>query len=145
MKSLLARSTRLFLAATAISACAFALAARSVEADETDVFSRSTPLSITLTSYEFAPAHIDLQRGKAYRLHLVNTSGKGHDFSAPGLFASSTIASADRTKIDHGAVEVDGGSSADVSLIPLTPGDYPVRCTHFLHAAFGMHASITVN
>jgi uncharacterized cupredoxin-like copper-binding protein len=140
-----ARPTNLFLVGAAISAWVFALAVRPAEADETDVWSRSTPLPITLTSYEFAPAHINLQHGKAYRLHLVNTSGKGHDFSAPELFAASTIAPADRTKIDDGSVEVDSGSSVDISLVPATPGDYAVRCTHFLHAMFGMRATVTVN
>jgi uncharacterized cupredoxin-like copper-binding protein len=135
--------SRLFFCAVAI--CAFAVSARSINADETDLWSRSTQVTITLTSYQFAPAHIDLQHGKAYRLHLVNASGKGHNFSAPGLFAASTIAPQDRTKIDDGAVEVDSGSSVDVSLIPMSSGDYGVRCTHFLHAAFGMHANVTVN
>jgi uncharacterized cupredoxin-like copper-binding protein len=123
----------------------FALSARSVKADETIDWSRSTPVTITLTSYQFAPAQIGLQHGKAYRLHLVNTSGKGHNFSAPGLFSSSTIAPADRTKIEDGAVEVDSGSSVDVSLVPMMSGDYAVRCTHFLHSTFGMHGAVTVN
>ena len=128
-----------------VAICAFTLSVPSVRADEAVDWSRSTPVTITLSSYQFVPAQIGLQHGKAYRLHLVNTSGKGHNFSAPGLFSSSTIASADRAKIDDGAVEVDSGSSVDVSLVPMTTGDYAVKCTHFLHSTFGMHGTVTVN
>ena len=129
--------------ATAIGAVCLVALSLPTRADEASANSAS--VSITLSSYQFAPAHIDLQHGKTYRLHLVNASGKGHDFSAPGLFASSTIAPADRAKIDDGAVEVDSGSSVDISLTPATPGDYPVKCTHFLHSTFGMRATVTVN
>ena len=136
--------SRLFLSAIGVAIAVFTLSTRAVKGEQSDIGAQGS-VSITMTSYQFAPAHIELQRGKTYRLHLVNASGKGHDFSAPALFASSTIAPADQAKIHDGAVEVDSGSSVDVALVPLTPGDYPVRCTHFLHATFGMRGDVIVN
>ena len=42
------------------------------------------------------------------------------------------------------AYNLDGGQSADITLVPERPGTYPLRCTHFMHSAFGMRGSITV-
>ena len=104
----------------------------------------ATPLVVGLSSYEFKPDQITLVRGTTYRLHLTNTSGKSHNFSAPQLFAASSIASADRAKVEDGEIEVDGGQTVDVVFVPMTPGEYDIRCTHFLHSAFGMHAKVIV-
>lgn len=146
MKWTIARLPRpLLVSVTGIAIGVFALFVRPIKADETDTWSHTALVPITMTSYQFAPTHFELQRGKTYRLHLVNASGKGHNFSAPGLFASSTIAPQDRAKISDGAVEVDSGSSVDVAFIPLTPGDYPINCTHFLHTMLGMRATVSVN
>jgi uncharacterized cupredoxin-like copper-binding protein len=121
-----------------------AAATRAQMAAQTN-WSSATPLTITLSSYEFAPAQLALQHGMPYRLHLVNAGGKGHNFSAPELFNASTVAPADQKKIEHGAVEVDGGSSVDIEFVPLSPGAYKIKCTHFLHETFGMHATATVS
>lgn len=139
------RRSRLLLSMIGVVIAVFALSTRAVKGEQSDVGAQAGSVSITMTSYQFAPAHIELQRGKSYRLHLVNASGKGHDFSAPALFASSTIAPPDQAKIHDGAVEVDSGSSVDVALVPLVAGDYPLRCTHFLHATFGMRGDVVVN
>lgn len=104
----------------------------------------ATLVAVALSSYEIKPDQITLVRGTAYRLHLTNTSGKAHNFSAPQLFAASSIASADRAKVADGEIEVDGGQTVDVVFVPMTSGEYDVRCTHFLHAAFGMRGKAIV-
>ena len=101
-------------------------------------------MTITLSSYAFAPAQLNLQHGTVYRLHFVNSSSKGHNFSAPEFFAAAAIAPADKDKVDDGAVEVDSGKSVDVELIPGTPGSYKVECTHFMHAMLGMTGTLVV-
>jgi plastocyanin len=104
----------------------------------------AAPLTITLSSYAFAPATITLKSGTAYRLHFVNSASKGHNFSAPEFFAASTVAPADQSKITDGAVELDDGQSADITVTPNKPGTYNLECTHFMHSMFGMTGKIVV-
>ena len=103
------------------------------------------PVHISLTSYAFTPATITLKAGTTYRLHLTNDSGKTHDFTAAGFFAASTIAPEDKAKLeDDSEVEVDAGTSADITLTPNRAGTYPLTCSHFLHTTFGMKGTIVV-
>ncbi len=111
-----------------------------LQADSTN----AAQVNVALSSYEFSPARVTLVHGTAYRLHLTNTGGKGHNFSAPQLFAASLIAPQDQAKVEDGTIEVDGGQTVDVVFVPMTPGEYDIRCTHFLHSAFGMHAKAIV-
>ena len=101
-------------------------------------------ISVSLTSYAFTPSTISLQAGTTYRLHLSNDANKSHDFSAPEFFAASAVAPADQSKISDGSVELDAGESADITVTPGKPGTYPLKCTHFLHASFGMTGQIVV-
>jgi uncharacterized cupredoxin-like copper-binding protein len=101
-------------------------------------------VSVELSSFKFAPAEIPLRRGQAYRLHLVNTSGGGHDFAAAEFFAASNIAAADRGLVVDGKVKLAGKQSVDVVLTPEKAGTYALRCTHFLHSGMGMNGRITV-
>ena len=101
-------------------------------------------VTVALSSYAFAPATLALKAGVPVTLHLVNNAGKSHDFSAPDFFASSSVAAADQSKIEDGAIDLDEGQSADVMLTPQKPGTYRLTCTHFLHAMFGMTGTIVV-
>ena len=101
-------------------------------------------VTIELSSFRFTPATPVFRQGQPYRLHLVNASSGGHDFSAKAFFAASRIDPADKGKIADGTVSLHGGQSADITLVPERPGTYPLRCTHFMHSAFGMRGSITV-
>jgi uncharacterized cupredoxin-like copper-binding protein len=107
-------------------------------------WSKPTPITITMTSYAYAPSPMSFQHGVVYRLHIVNASGKSHNFSAPEFFAAAQVAPGDKDKLDDGAVDVDGGQSVDVELVPQTPGTYDVQCTHFMHAMLGMTAKAVV-
>jgi uncharacterized cupredoxin-like copper-binding protein len=101
-------------------------------------------IPVQLSSFKFAPSELTLQRGHSYRLHLVNASGGGHDFSAPAFFAASTIAPADRGKVAGGKVRLSGKQAVDITLTPERAGSYPLTCTHFMHSGFGMKGRITV-
>jgi uncharacterized cupredoxin-like copper-binding protein len=102
------------------------------------------PINVTLASYSFTPRIITLHANTTYRLHLVDASSGGHSFSAPEFFAASTVAQSDQAKIAGGTVPVDADTPVDVTVTPARAGTYPLRCTHFLHAAFGMTGQIIV-
>jgi uncharacterized cupredoxin-like copper-binding protein len=101
-------------------------------------------VSVELSSFKFTPSALRLQHGHAYRLHLVNASSGGHDFSAPAFFAASAIAPEDRGKVAGGKVKLSGGQAVDIMLTPQKAGTYPLTCTHFMHSGFGMKGQITV-
>jgi len=99
-------------------------------------------ITIRLSSFAFSPEQVRLRAGVPTRLHLVNDSDGNHNFSAPELFAASSVTTG--SVPPGGAVEVPGGRSVDITLVPRTPGIYKVRCTHFLHSLFGMTGRIVV-
>ena len=97
-------------------------------------------IEVRLSSFAFAPREIRLIAGRPAILHLVNTSGGGHNFSAPEFFAAATHVTG---PVSAGAVEVPGQRSVDIRLTPAR-GTYRLRCTHTMHTAFGMRGTITV-
>ena len=114
-------------------------------AAQTDAWSGARPLTLNLSSFKFDPSQIMLEHGAPYRLHLVNSSSRGHDFAAKQFFAAARIRPEDAAKVKDGRIEVGGGESVDVQLIaPSAPGTYKVRCTHFMHSAFGMTGRVVV-
>jgi plastocyanin len=50
----------------------------------------------------------------------------------------------DRAKIVNGGVEVKVGGAVDVSVTLPHAAEYPVTCTHFMHADLGMEGEIMV-
>jgi plastocyanin len=104
----------------------------------------ATPMTITLSSYAFAPSTVALKSGTTYKLHLVNSAAKDHNFAAPEFFAASTIAPEDKTKVSDGAVEVGEGGAVDVTVTPGKAGTYNLNCTHFMHTMLGMKGTIVV-
>jgi plastocyanin len=101
-------------------------------------------IQITLSNYAYAPDHLDLVAGAPVLLKFVNPSNKGHDFAAPELFASGTIAPEDRAKIEDGSVEVGEGATVEIRFTPNKAGTYKFHCTHFLHSSLGMTGTATV-
>jgi len=108
------------------------------------VLARDSPaartVEVRLSSFAFAPRTIVLPAGRPVILHLVNTGGGGHNFSAPEFFAAATHVTG---PVSAGAVEVPGQRSVDIRLTPAR-GTYRLRCTHTMHTAFGMRGTITV-
>ena len=52
---------------------------------------------------------------------------------------------ADRARVKGGRIELDGGESVDLHFTAPRAGSYPIRCTHFLHASFGMTGKFVVS
>jgi uncharacterized cupredoxin-like copper-binding protein len=122
----------------AIAAIALAGAAQTPD------WGRTQTITVELSSFKFVPANLVLDHGTPYRLHLVNRASGGHDFVARRFFANSTIVAEDRAEVVDGRVDLGGGDSVDVRLVPTRPGTYDLHCSHFMHAIFGMKGTITV-
>ena len=107
--------------------------------------SGAAAVEIELSSFKFRPATLQLEHGRDYVLHFVNTSSGGHDFSARSFFDAATIAPEDRAKLDKGSVDLEGGEEARIHLTAPAPGHYKVRCSHFMHSTMGMTGEIVVS
>ena len=101
----------------------------------------ATPVqTIQLYSYGYGPDPIVLSAGKPVTLNFVNRAGKGHDFTAPKFFSSSKIVAG---SVAGGEVELGGGQSASVTLVP-SAGRYKVHCGKPFHKMLGMSGDIIV-
>lgn len=98
--------------------------------------------TVKLSNFAFEPEDIRLSTGVPVRLQLVNESGSGHNFSAPGFFAASKFPTGSAPPA--GVVDVPAKTRTEIIVVPVTPGTYRVECTHFLHALFGMTGQIIV-
>jgi uncharacterized cupredoxin-like copper-binding protein len=114
---------------------AFLLAAPAVAAAQSP-----RTVEVRLSNFDFAPGEIRLRAGEPIVLRLVNDAGGGHNFTAPSFFAAASRVSG---PVRQGRVELAGHQSAEVRLTPAR-GHYRLRCTHTLHAAFGMTGEIVV-
>jgi plastocyanin len=99
---------------------------------------------VELSSFAYSPDPLQLRAGVPVRLKFVNKSSHGgHDFAAPAFFAASAFPPGTTPPRD-GSVDLAAGETAELTLTPRVPGTYKVRCTHLLHAWFGMTGSIVV-
>lgn len=101
-------------------------------------------VEVKLSNFDFTPSAIRLDAGKAYALHIVDTASGGHDFTAPEFFAASKVSPEDVASVRDGQVELAGGQSATIHLIP-SAGTYSLVCTHTGHALLGMKGTIVVS
>lgn len=99
-------------------------------------------VEVDLASFSFTPSTIRLRAGEPIVLRLVNTGRGGHNFSAPEFFAAARLA-AGQAAVPRGTVEVPSRRTVEVRLTPAR-GHYALRCTHTLHATFGMRGEIDV-
>lgn len=129
-------SPRLLFAAVALSLASPAASQTST------VWPGAGTAEVTLRSFSFAPATLNLRAGVPVVLTLLNEKG-GHSFSAPDFFDAAEIAPEDRARIAKGQVDLKGGEVATIRLVP-SAGTYKVTCTHFMHKAFGMKGTILV-
>jgi uncharacterized cupredoxin-like copper-binding protein len=102
-------------------------------------WSRAERVDVTLADFSFTPSRLHLRAGQPYRLHLENKGG-GHNFRAPGFFAASAL----RTPVADGTVELASGETKELEIVPLRAGTYPLECSHLLHPLFGMTGDIVV-
>jgi len=99
---------------------------------------------VELSNFRFTPASIVLEHGQPYVLRLTNVANGGHSFGAASFFAAASVAAADQPLIKNGNVEVPAGQVREIHLVAPRPGQYDLKCTHFLHASFGMKGTIVV-
>lgn len=100
-------------------------------------------VEVRLSNFAYDPDPLRLRAGVPVRLRLVNESGGGHDFVAPAFFAASAFPPGVAPP-PGGKVEVAAHATEELTLTPRVPGTYEVRCTHFLHALFGMTGKVVV-
>jgi len=98
-------------------------------------------ITIALDSFAYAPRPIQLAAGRPVRIHFVNRSGSGHDFTARSFFSSARIL---QGAVPQGRVELAGLATAAIELVPAR-GRYKVHCSHFGHKLMGMNTEIIVN
>lgn len=120
-----------------------ALAALAGPAQAQDQWAGAAVISVELSSFDFTPEEIVLPAGRPVVLRLHNASGGGHNFAARDFFRAAQVRPADQSKVVDGEVEVRGGTTVDVGLVPVA-GRYRLRCTHTFHTALGMRGSIVV-
>lgn len=100
-------------------------------------------IDVALSNFKFTPSTIRLHHGQHYLLHLTSTGG--HSFEAKAFFAAATIAEGDGATIANGKIELTSARGADIHFTAPAAGAYPIRCTHTLHASFGMKGTIIVD
>jgi uncharacterized cupredoxin-like copper-binding protein len=116
----------------------FAFTASSASAQAT------TTIPVQLTNFRFTPNQIVLEHGQPYVLRLTNAASGGHNFAAGSFFAGSSVSAADQPLIKNGAVEVPAGQVREIHVVAPGPGQYDLKCSHFLHSSFGMKGTIVV-
>jgi plastocyanin len=100
-------------------------------------------IDVALSNFKFTPSTIALVHGQSYVLHL--TSSGGHSFAAKEFFAAAIMPAADRAKIKDGKVELTSDKAVDLHFTAPAAGSYPIKCTHTLHASFGMTGKFVVS
>lgn len=105
----------------------------------------ATVVDIHLSNFRFAPNVIRLTHGQPYVLRFVNDASGGHNFIAKNFFAATGLDPRTRGLVANGGIELPGGGAVEVRLTAPGAGHYKVKCTHFLHAGFGMKGEIIVN
>ena len=100
-------------------------------------------VEVQLSSFNYSPKEIRLRAGQPVSLSLTNTSGGGHDFSAPDFFAAARILPGGTAVPNRGRIEVPSNQTRVVRLVPAR-GRYRLRCTHTLHSTLGMRGRIIV-
>jgi len=99
---------------------------------------------VELANFDFTPREIRLRAGRPYELVLANVASGGHNFAAAAFFAAARIRPADAALVAKGEVEVPGGATRTVHLVPAA-GTYRLVCTHTGHALLGMTGTIVVS
>ena len=101
-------------------------------------------MTVILANFSFTPAILHFARGRHYVLRLTNKGSGGHNFNAHAFFAATTIDPASQPMVVNGGVEVPSGETIAIGLTPVMPGEYKIKCSHFLHSGFGMKGTAVI-
>ena len=107
-------------------------------------WSNAKVVEVDLTNFAFSPSSLALQQGVPYRLHFVNKSSGGHDFTAKDFFEAATIDPAAQALVKNGKISFKGSETADVGVVANRVGHFDVICSHLMHATMGMRGEIVV-
>ena len=112
-------------------------------------WSKSETITVTLSSYAFAPADLSLKQGRPYKIHLANESGSTHTFSSDDFFKAVAVQKVvlngvESPSVGEDGVTLEGHQQADVYLVPVTVGSYGLYCDEFMHDTMGMHGHIAI-
>lgn len=100
-------------------------------------------VDVALSNFKFTPNTIALVHGQSYVLHL--TSSGSHSFAAKDFFAAAAMPAADRALVKDGKVELNSDKAVDLHFTAPKAGTYAIKCTHTLHASFGMTGKFVVS
>lgn len=138
--TLLGRHACMILSMMAMSCVAMTCVAMSYATRATAA--EPTVVTIVMTEYKFIPNHVEFKQGTRYRLHLENSGGELHEFTAAEFFKSATIENPELLNADHTDVVLQPHESKDVILTPRRSGSYSLVCAD--HDWEGMVGEITV-
>ena len=128
----------------AMAACAGLIASHASAQPAPVDWSKAETMQIDLTNFAFSPASIHLKQGTAYRLHFVNQSSGGHDFTAKDFFAAAALDPATAGAVTNGTVRLAGNQTVDIDLIASQTGHFEAHCSHLMHATLGMTGEVVV-
>ena len=137
------RSLRLPVLAV-LAASAVGLAGARAQPAAAPDWNAAETVAVDLTNFAFSPAKLELKEGGLYRLHFVNKTSGGHDFTAKTFFAAAMIDPEDQVALKDGVVSLTGNQTADLRLMAPKAGQYEARCSHFMHATMGMKGEVVV-
>ncbi|MGB3167652.1 MAG: plastocyanin/azurin family copper-binding protein [Alteraurantiacibacter sp.] len=126
-----------------VAACATSRSIAPQVAPASVDFANAQRVEVVLDDFSFAPNTLHLVAGRPMVLALTSASGGGHNFAAPGFFEAAQVAASDAVVIADGKVEVAGGQTVEIRLVPAA-GGYDLDCTHLGHSVLGMSGSIVV-
>lgn len=112
-------------------------------------WSKAETVTVELSEFQFEPASLVFQQSVPYRLVLRNVGERTHTFISDGFFktiAAQRLASKDDERVNPylKGIEIAPGAEKNLYFVPVGEGTYPVECSVFLHATFGMEGQITI-
>lgn len=112
-------------------------------------WARAETVTVTMTEFAFSPAGLVFRKGVPYRLRLVNAGARDHTFVSEGFFkairAAKLVSAEDVIDTPYlRTVAVPAGAEREIHFVPVRAGAYPLECSVFLHAAFGMEGEIAI-
>jgi len=105
-------------------------------------WSKAETVTVIATEYGFAPSHLTLRVGTAYRLRFENRGTELHEFTAPGFLRTVEIGNPEALNPDRTEIVAQPGEWKELHLVPAQAGRYPFACAD--HDWAGMTGDIVV-
>jgi len=112
-------------------------------------WSQAQTVEVALSEYTFTPSTLTFEAGRPYRLLIHNTGSSAHTFTSRGFFqaiaAQKLVSDAGEVKLPYiEDIEIPSDSTKELYFVPVRAGGFPLKCSMFLHADFGMTGDINV-